>query len=115
MDIGELALQGQVEWFHRLAACGCSQLTVRDGFAVSSGLDSNTENGAVVSPAILGPPGQLDHLLTWLRHRGLPCSIIVTEALDANDVAQFTNRGLVAENAGNEMGRSLRTGTSPPA
>lgn len=109
MDIGEAALDAQVEWFAHLAARGCAQLSVAHGFAVSSGLTSNTENGAVVSPAILDRPAELDQLLTWLHDRTEAASVIVTGPLAPAAVAQLERRGLDPENTGNDMGRVLRT------
>jgi hypothetical protein len=113
MDIAGLALQGQVEWFRHLAAGGCAHLAVDDGFAVASGLPSNTDNGAVVSAEILCRPAVLDRLLSWLGNRGLPGSVIVTGPLNVDLVRQLTDRGLVAENAGNEMGRPLTARDRP--
>ena len=81
MDVGEVAREAQVEWFRHLGARGCPQLNVPHGFGVASGLASNTENGAVVSPAILDRPADLDQLLTWLRDRADAASVIVTEPL----------------------------------
>ena len=107
MDIGELALQAQIEWFRLLAACGCPQATVQDGFAVSSGLASNSENGAVVAPEILDRPEDLDRLLAWLRQLELPAILVVTRPIDLEAVGRLTRRGLVPENSGNEMGRTL--------
>jgi GNAT superfamily N-acetyltransferase len=112
MDIGGLALRGQVEWFRYLVARGCAHLAVDDGFAVASGLPSNTDNGAVVSAGSLHRPTVLDRLLSWLGHWQLPGSVIVTGPLNVDVVPQLTDRGLVAENAGHEMGRPLTAADS---
>jgi hypothetical protein len=109
MDVGEVALEAQVEWFRHLGARGCPQLNVPHGFGVASGLASNTENGAVVSPAILDRPTDLDQLLTWLRDRADAASVIVTEPLAPAAVTQLVRSGLDPENTGNDMGRVLET------
>jgi hypothetical protein len=109
MDVGEVALEAQVEWFRHLGARGCPQLNVPHGFGVASGLASNTENGAVVSPAILDRPTDLDQLLTWLRDRADAASVIVTEPLAPAAVTQLVRSGLAPENTGNDMGRVLET------
>jgi GNAT superfamily N-acetyltransferase len=114
VDVGEVVLRGQVAWFRELVACGCDALAVDGGFAVASGVGSNTENGAVASPAI--GPGELDRLVTWLRRRDLPASVIVTGRAEAGVVRGLTDRGLRAESGGNEMGRPLTgaDGVEPP-
>jgi GNAT superfamily N-acetyltransferase len=115
VDVGEVGLRAQAAWFRELAACGCEALAVDGGLAVASGVESNTENGAVVSPAIR--PGELDRLVEWLRRRGRPASVIMTGGTDAGLARGLTDRGLRAENGGTEMGRSLTGADSlePPA
>lgn len=56
MDISELALRAQVAWFRGLAASGFPQTSAGEGFAVSTGLASNTENGAAICPPIAASP-----------------------------------------------------------
>jgi GNAT superfamily N-acetyltransferase len=108
MDIAELALRAQVAWFRELAARGFPQVRAgRDGFAVSTGLASNTENGAVIPPSIVDEPLELDALLGWLRERAQPASVIVTGSLAPEATAQLVDRGLEPERTGNNMGRLL--------
>ncbi|GAA2900777.1 hypothetical protein Acy02nite_85180 [Actinoplanes cyaneus] len=104
MDIAGLAVRAQVEWFRGLAAAGFPQLTTGAGFAVSTGLDSNTENGAVIDPAVPGDPRELDNLLGWLRDRAVPASVLVTGPLEPEATARLIDRGLEPERAGNDMG-----------
>jgi GNAT superfamily N-acetyltransferase len=107
MDISELALRAQVAWFRVLAAAGFPQISAGDGFAVSTGLDSNTDNGAVVTPSVADRPDELTVLLAWLREKALPASVLVTGPLEPDAVARLTDRGLHADATGNDMGRSL--------
>jgi GNAT superfamily N-acetyltransferase len=117
MDVGEAALRAQAEWFWTLAAAGFELLAVDGGFAVATGLDSNTENGAVIAPEITARPGELERLLAWLRRRGVPASIVASGPLDGPAVAALTARGLVPDNTGTDMGLALtgpatRTGSA---
>ena len=64
-----MAPRAQVAWFHGLAAGGLPQISAGDGFAVSTGLDSNTDNGAVIAPSVLDNSHELDALLVWLREK----------------------------------------------
>ena len=107
MDISELALRAQVAWFRGLAAAGFPQISTGGGFAVSTGLASNTENGAVVAPSVLGNPHDLDVLLAWLRERSVPASVLVTGGLDPDATVRLIDRGLEPEHTGNNMGRLL--------
>ncbi len=107
MDISELALRAQVAWFRAIAAGGFPQISAGDGFAVSTGLASNTENGAVVAPSVLDNVDQLDVLLGWLRERAVPASVIVTAPLTPEAVELLIGRGLEPERTGNNMGRLL--------
>jgi GNAT superfamily N-acetyltransferase len=107
VDISELALRAQVAWFRGLAASGFPQISAGEGFAVSTGLASNTENGAVICPSVLGNPHELDVLLVWLRERAVPASVLVTGPLDPEATAHLIDRGLEPEQTGNNMGRLL--------
>ena len=107
MDISELALRAQVAWFRGLAAGGFAQISAGDGFAVSTGLDSNSENGAVIAPSVLGNRHELDALLVWLREKAVPASMLVTGPLTPEAIAQLVDRGLEPERTGNNMGRLL--------
>jgi GNAT superfamily N-acetyltransferase len=113
MDVGEAALRAQAEWFWTLAASGFELLAVDGGFAVATGLDSNTENGAVIAPEIAARPGELDRLLAWLHRRGVPASIVASGPLDGPAVAALTARGLVPDNTATDMGLTL-TGPATP-
>ncbi len=99
-------------WFRGLAAAGFAQISARDGCAVSTGLDSNTENGAVIDPSILRSPHELDVLLDWLRAKAVPASVLVTGPPEPDATARLIDRGLEPERTGNNMGRLL-TGFSP--
>ena len=112
MDISELALRAQAAWFRGLAASGFPQISAGEGFAVSTGLASNTENGAVISPSVLDNPDELDVILVWLREKAVPASVIVTGPLDPKATVQLVDRGLEPEHTGNNMGRLL---TGPDA
>ena len=94
-------------WFRALAASGFPQISAGEGFAVSTGLASNTENGAVIYPSILGNPHELDVLLVWLRDRAVPASVLVTGQLDPEATVHLIDRGLEPERTGNNMGRLL--------
>jgi len=94
-------------WFRGLVAGGFPQTSGDDGFAVSTGLASNTENGAVISPSVFDKGHPLDALLVWLRARAVPASVLTTGPLEAGAVAQLVARGLVPELGGNTMGRML--------
>jgi GNAT superfamily N-acetyltransferase len=94
-------------WFRGLAADGFPQISAGDGFAVSTGLDSNTENGAVIAPSVLDNPHELDALLVWLREKAVPASVLVTGPLEPEATAQLIDRGLEPERTGNDMGRLL--------
>ena len=107
MEISELALRAQVAWFRGLAASGFPQISAGEGFAVSTGLASNTENGAVISPSVLGNLQELDVLLVWLREQAVPASVLVTGPLDPEATMHLTERGLESERTGNNMGRPL--------
>ncbi len=107
MDISELALQAQVAWFRVLATGGFPQTSAGEGFAVSTGSGSNTENGAVIPPSILSDPAALDALLAWLREKAVPASVLVTGPLAPEATAQLIGRGLEPEQTGNDMGRLL--------
>lgn len=65
---------------------------MRDGFAVSTGLKSNTENGAVVTAAVLRDPGALDALVDWLRKQAVPASVVVTVPPDPATIARLIER-----------------------
>lgn len=108
MGVGETSLRGQVAWFRHLGACGHPRLAVDGGFAVATGLLSNTENGVVAAPDLLGQPARLDLLLGWLRSRGVPGSLIMTEPITTELAQLLVQRGLVAENNGHVMGRALQ-------
>ncbi|MEV6489130.1 GNAT family N-acetyltransferase [Actinoplanes sp. NPDC051633] len=107
MDISELALRAQEAWLHCLAAGGFPQISAGDGFAVSTGLHSNPENGAVIAPSILDNPHELDALLVWLREKAAPASVLVTGPLESEATARLIDRGLEPERTGNNMGRLL--------
>jgi hypothetical protein len=107
VDISELALQAQIAWFRGLVAGGFTQIGSAHGFAVSTGLASNTENGAVISPSIRDNENDLDVLLVWLRTRAVPASVLVTGPLEPDAVVQLAGRGLEPEHTGNNMGRPL--------
>jgi GNAT superfamily N-acetyltransferase len=107
VDISELALRAQVAWFRGLAASGFPQTSAGEGFAVSTGLGSNTENGAVISPSILDNPHELDALLVWLREKAVPASVLVTGPLAPETTVHLIDRGLEPEHTGNNMGRLL--------
>jgi hypothetical protein len=114
VDISELALRAQVAWFRGLAAGGFPQISAGDGFAVSTGLDSNTENGAVIAPSVLDNPHELDALLVWLREKAVPASVLVTGPPEPEATARLIDRGLEPERTGNNMGRLL-AGFDPDA
>ncbi|MEV4346878.1 GNAT family N-acetyltransferase [Actinoplanes sp. NPDC049596] len=103
MDVSEVALRAQVAWLRGLAAAGFAQISAGNGFAVSTGLDSNTENGAVIDPSAR----HLDVLLDWLRERARPASVLVTGPLEPEVTARLIDRGLQPERTGNNMGRPL--------
>jgi hypothetical protein len=107
VEISELALRAQVAWFRGLAASGFPQISAGEGLAVSTGLASNTENGAVISPSVLGNLHELDVLLVWLREQAVPASVLVTGPLDPEATMRLTGRGLESERTGNNMGRPL--------
>ncbi|SNY64450.1 GNAT family N-acetyltransferase [Paractinoplanes atraurantiacus] len=109
MDISELALRAEVAWLRGLAAAGFAQVRAGDGFAVATGLDSNSDNGAV------GSPGELDVLLDWLRERSVPASVLVTGPPDPDVTARLIDRGLVPERTGTNMGRRLSRTEEPPS
>jgi len=102
-----LALRAQVAWFRGLDGGGFPQISAGDGFAVSTGLDSNTENGAVIAPSVLDNSHELDALLVWLCERAVPASVLVTGPLEPEATARLIDRGLEAECTGNNMGRLL--------
>lgn len=114
MDISELALRAQAAWFRGLAAAGFAQISAGDGFAVSTGLDSNTENGAVIAPSVVDDPRESDALLAWLREKAGPASVLVTGPPAPEATARLIDRGLVPERTGNNMGRLL-AGFDPDA
>jgi GNAT superfamily N-acetyltransferase len=108
MDVSELALRAQAAWFRTLAGSGFPRLRVGpDGFAVSTGIASNTENGAVIPPSVVDEPLQLDALLGWLRERAVPASVLVTGPLSPDAVMTLIDRGLKPERTGNDMGRLI--------
>jgi hypothetical protein len=107
VDISEVALRAQEAWFRGLAAAGFPQISAGDGFAVSTGLESNTENGAVIAPSVLETPHTLDALLVWLREKAVPASVLVTGPLEAEATARLIERGLEPELTGDDMGRLL--------
>jgi GNAT superfamily N-acetyltransferase len=107
VDISELALRAEVAWFRGLAAGGFAQTSAGDGFAVSTGLDSNTENGAVIAPSVLGSSPELDALLVWLREQAVPASVLVTGPPEPEATARLIDRGLEPECTGYNMGRLL--------
>ncbi|MEU4623451.1 GNAT family N-acetyltransferase [Actinoplanes sp. NPDC023801] len=106
MDISGMALRAQVAWFRHLAARGFAQISTGDGFAVSTGLDSNTENGAVIG-ASMPDSAELDTLLGWLRAKAVPASVLVTGTPEAELTARLIAQGLHPERTGNNMGRLL--------
>src|SRR4051812_14464373 len=87
-------------WFRDLAAGGFAQTSAGNGFAVSTGLDSNTENGAVIAPSILGNSHELDALLVWLREQAVPASVLVTGPPEPEAAARLIDRGLQPESTG---------------
>ncbi|XVV15236.1 GNAT family N-acetyltransferase [Actinoplanes sp. CA-131856] len=105
MDISEVALRAQRAWLRGLADAGFAQVRAGDGFAVSTGLDSNTENGAVIGPSVR--EDELDMLLGWLRARGRPASVLVTGPPDPSTTARLIDRGLEPERTGTNMGRPV--------
>jgi GNAT superfamily N-acetyltransferase len=102
VDISEVAQRAQEAWLRHLAAAGFDQIDAGSGFAVSTGLDSNTENGAVIGPA--SEPGVL---LDWLRAKAVPASVLVSGPPDPEVTAGLIGAGLVPERTGNNMGRRL--------
>jgi GNAT superfamily N-acetyltransferase len=115
VDISDSAQRAQEAWLRILTAGGFPQIDAEDGFAVSTGLDSNTENGAVIGPSLLDKPRELDVLLDWLRERAVPASVLVTGPPDPEATALLVDRGLVPERTGNNMGRVLTGPEEPPA
>lgn len=107
MDISELALRAQVAWFRTIAAGGFPQISAGEGFAVSTGLASNTENGAVIAPSVLDDVDQLDVLIGWLRDKAVPASVIVAAPPKPEAIELLIDRGLEPERTGNNMGRLL--------
>jgi GNAT superfamily N-acetyltransferase len=114
VDIAELALRAQVAWFGALAAGGFPHVSVGQGLAVSTGLASNTENGAVMPPSVLDSPSQVDAVLRWLRKRALPASVIVTQPVDPEATARLIGRRLEPENSGSVMGRLVTDRDADP-
>jgi GNAT superfamily N-acetyltransferase len=115
VDISELALRAETAWFRGLAAAGFPQTSAGAGFAVSTGLGSNAENGAVISPSVLDNPYELDALLAWLRDRAVPASVLVTAPPAPEAAARLIDRGLEPENTGHNMGRLLAGFATLPA
>jgi GNAT superfamily N-acetyltransferase len=107
VDTAELALRAQTAWFRGLVDSGFDQLTTGAGFAVSTGLASNSENGAVIGPSLLDRLDQFDALLVWLRDKAVPASVIATEQLEPDAIAVLLERDLEPDNTGNDMGRLL--------
>lgn len=107
MDVAELALQAQTAWFRGLLDSGFDRLTTGAGFAVSTGLASNSENGAVIDPELLDRLDEVDALLSWLRDRAVPASVITTGPLTPAAIAVLLERELEPDNTGNVMGRLL--------
>ncbi|BBH70126.1 hypothetical protein ACTI_68110 [Actinoplanes sp. OR16] len=113
MDISGAAQRAQVAWFRGLAAAGFPRISVGEGFAVSTGLDSNTENGAVLGPSSRHDLGEVDALVAWLREQAVPASVLLTGAPDPQVTARLIDRGLVPERTGHNMGGVL-TGVPAP-
>jgi GNAT superfamily N-acetyltransferase len=116
VDSAELALRAQAAWFRGLVGSGFDQLATGAGFAVSTGLMSNSENGAVIGQDLLDRLDAFDALLSWLRGRAVPASVIATGPLSPDAIAALIERDLEPDNTGNVMGRQLsdfRTDGSP--
>ncbi|MFG1993921.1 GNAT family N-acetyltransferase [Actinoplanes sp. NPDC048988] len=109
MDISEVALRAQVAWLRHLADGGFDRISAGDGFAVATGLDSNSENGAV------GSARELPELVDWLRERAVPASVIVTGPPDPATTTWLIDQGLHPDRTGNNMGRRLDEAPSPPS
>ena len=64
-------------WFRLLAESGFSRLELPGVLAVVSGLQSNTENGAVLDPR----SEAADAVVAWLAAQDVPASILLTADL----------------------------------
>ncbi|XVU28010.1 GNAT family N-acetyltransferase [Actinoplanes sp. CA-054009] len=113
MDTSELAVRAQMAWLRGLAAAGFAQISAGNGLAVSTGLDSNTENGAVVTPSTA--PRDVDVLVDWLRDKGVPASVLVTGPPSPALTTQLIGRGLEPERTGNNMGRLVSSFEASPS
>jgi len=97
-------------WFRGLAASGFPQTSVGGGFAVSTGLASNTENGAVISPSLLDNPHELDALLGWLRKKAVPAAVLPTGPVEPEATVQLVDRQRIAASPCGDLGPSRWSG-----
>lgn len=106
VDVAELSVRGQIAWFELLRRTGFDSWTIGETFAVSTGLASNTENGAVI-PRSVSDIATVGEVIDWLRSRHVPASVVFAGPTEPGLVDALVGQGLVPECSGNEMGASL--------
>lgn len=106
VDVAELSVRGQVAWFELLRRTGFESWTIGEAFAVTTGLASNTDNGAVI-PRSVSDVATVGEVIDWLRPRHVPASVVLAGPAEAGLVDALVGQGLVPECGGNEMGAAL--------
>jgi ribosomal protein S18 acetylase RimI-like enzyme len=106
MDYAQVVLDGEAEWFELLARTWRPSKRMHGALAVTTGVRSNTENGIAVDPTTVDLD-DLEIAIDWLRSSGLPASCVLVKPSDSTVIGKLIALGLRADDAGNEMGRSL--------
>jgi hypothetical protein len=106
VDYSELVLGAHIAWFQLLDRAGCASRRIPGALAVKTGVGSNTDNGVAVDPDSVDLR-ELEAVVSWLRYDGPPASCVLVKPATPPMLERLGSLGLVADNTGNEMGRSL--------
>lgn len=85
-----------------LRDAGFQSFTAGGGFAVSTGLASNTENGVVMSRATLAENEAAETLVAWITSREVPASCLLIQPVEPELRPRLIRRGITPENSGHE-------------
>ena len=114
LRVDDVGIVIQAAWLRLVAGAGYPVLAGPGGsFAVRTGIGSNTENGAVLTPEALDDPAALDALLAHVA--GVPASAVLTSPAYPDHVIALTDRGWRPERSAHEMvGRLVVPGGDAP-
>lgn len=110
MDVAELGLSGQIEWFRFLGEAGAGEV-VDDGagFAVVTGLASSSDNGIVIGREAISDRRSVRRLIDHVLDCNVSASLVLSEPVSTPEMRVLLDLGLTPENRANDMGKAIRS------